>query len=447
MRVLVYTLGCKLNQCESEAIADAFVKEGFPVVTAEETADLCIVNTCTVTGKAEQKARRMIRKFASEEHRPVVLVTGCYAQMEAEELKSLAERVVVVSLDEKPSLLGLPRMLAERLVAGVDLLDAVVACTAQDPGCKSDAGPFDYDAATFSFHSRAFLKIQDGCDNACAYCRVTIARGMAVSLGHDEVLRRSLVLQGEGYREIVLTGVNISAYRSEGFDLALLLELLLKNLGTHMRIRLSSLEPDRLESHLMDLFSDRRIQPHFHIPVQSASDVVLRRVGRNYDVGRLIDSVETLRRVKEDPFIAADMITGLPGETDEEFARSLEVVRSLDISQMHVFPFSPRPGTALHGARDRVPESVRDERARLLRDLSTVHLRRYMERQIGRNAEVILEKQSGELWSGLTGNYLHVRVSDVPHDLARGDLVVVTLERDNRTRLPAARYCENQTPE
>jgi threonylcarbamoyladenosine tRNA methylthiotransferase MtaB len=369
--------------------------------------------------------------------------------MEAEELERLAERVVVVSLDEKPSLLGLPGMLANRLVADIDLYDAVRQCTAKAHGelATHPAGPFDYDAATFSFHSRAFLKIQDGCDNACAYCRVTIARGDAVSLAHQDVLERSMALERELFKEIVLTGVNISAYRSNDVDLAGLLGLLLDRLGPAMRIRLSSLEPDRLDPQLIELFADVRIQPHFHLPVQSGSNAVLRRVDRHYDVERLVEAVGALRKVKGDPFIAADMITGLPGETDEEFERSLELVKDLDFSQLHVFPFSPRPRTALYEARDRVSERVRDERAKMLRNLSAVHLRRYMERQVGTEAEVILEQRQNGVWSGLTGNYLHVRVLGVPAHLAKGALVPIALERDGRSGMPVGRYRGNQTPE
>jgi len=445
MKVFVYTLGCKLNQCESEAIADAFAHEGFIVAGADEGADLYVVNTCTVTTKAEQKARRMIRKYAAEKQHPVVLVTGCYAQMEAREIESLGERVVVVSLDEKPALLHLPRALANRLVAHIDLLSAIRQCVSSIKEEPAGVTPFDYDAASFSFHSRAFLKIQDGCDNSCAYCRVSIARGKAVSLDHEEVAKRCLALEGNGFAEIVLTGVNISAYRSGELGLDGLLRLLLAQVDSHTRIRLSSLEPDKLDDRLIDVFSDGRIQPHFHLPVQSASDEVLKRVNRHYDVEQLARSVESLRKVKDDPFIAADMITGLPGEDDLQFERSLEMIKALDFSQLHVFPFSPRPQTALFGAKDRVPESVRDQRAKVLRDVSAIHFRRYMERQIGKDACVLLEELRGDLWYGLTGNYLHVPVFGVPSWVARGALVPVMLERDQRTKLPVGRYVA-QTP-
>jgi threonylcarbamoyladenosine tRNA methylthiotransferase MtaB len=448
MNVFVYTLGCKLNQCESEAIADAFGKEGFTVVGSDQQAELYVVNTCTVTSKAEQKARRMIRKFSYEPQSPIVLVTGCYAQMEQDVLRALGDRVVVVPLENKSSLLGLPRVLANRLVAGVDALEVVrgFASSCIEASASSESSPFDYDAATFSYHCRAFLKIQDGCDNSCAYCRVTLARGDAISLQRDEVVRRSLALEQEGYAEIVLTGVNISAYWSEGEGLGGLLRTLLAALGPDIRIRLSSLEPDRLDEELIARFADPRIQPHFHIPVQSASDVVLKRVGRHYDVQRMIEVIARIRAVKDDPFLAADVITGLPSETDGEFEKTVRFFREQEFSQLHVFPYSPRPQTPLFDATDRIPESLRDQRAAVLRNLSAIQLRRYTARQIGKSLEVVLEDRKDGNWTGLSGNYLKVQVLGTPSDARHGQRLVVVLEQDARNpNLTIARYMPSQS--
>lgn len=436
MRVLLYTLGCKLNQCESEAIADSFTQHGFEVVHPQQKADLCIINSCTVTTKAEQKARRMVRKYASEDQKPVVLITGCYAQMEKEALKTLGERVVVVSLDDKPALLQLPLFLTHTHIASIDLLTAVKEFASQLDSQKST--PFDYYANSFTFHSRAFLKIQDGCDNRCSYCRVSIARGKAVSLESSEVISRVKTLEQSGFKEIVLTGVNISAYESGTMNLTSLIEAILDNTSDSVRIRLSSLEPDRLDSSLIELFREKRIQPHFHLPIQTASNVVLQRVNREYDVDRLYEVVRQLREVKQDPFIAADMITGLPAESDIEFEKSLNVLRELDISQLHVFPYSPRPDTELFDARDKSPESVRDQRAKRLRDLSTVHYRRYQERQVGSQAEIILEQEREGIWRGVTGNYLRIEVVNVPKEAQKGDLYQVSIHRDRKNQLIAS---------
>lgn len=405
MNVCVYTLGCRLNQCESEAIADSFAREGFTIVEEEQEADLYVVNTCTVTSKAEQKARRMIRKFALQ---APTLATGCYAQVNEDELRKLSPNVMVVPLEKKAQLLKLAAHLKAGLVSGMDIKQ----------GCLSfndvQAGVFDYDAASFSYHSRAYLKIQDGCDNSCAYCRVHIARGKAVTLDASQVIERAMALEQAGFSEIMLTGVNLTMYDHEGEGLGGLLEQLLPNLGSNMRLRLSSMEPDHIDDRLLKAIEDPRMQPHFHIPVQTGSEKILSRVDRHYTIAQLEEIVARLRVAKDDPFIAADIITGLPGETEQDFEQTRSFIERMDLSFLHVFPFSPRPDTPLYHAKDRVPESVRDQRAQLLRELSKVQHERYCLRQVGRQCEVILQNRKAGAWYGLSGNYLDVRVAGLP---------------------------------
>ncbi len=430
MNVRIYTLGCKLNQCESEAIADAFVHQGFDLVTKDEAADIYIINTCTVTSKAEQKARRMARLYHNLNKEAAVIITGCYAQMERAMLEALSDRVIVVSLDDKPNLLTLPERLSKRLIADFDIVEAIRDSFSTQ---SEKSSSFDYDAASFSFHSRAFLKIQDGCDNECAYCRVTIARGDSRSLPSEEVLERSRALIESGYKEIVLTGVNISAYRDKDMRLEHLLRLLLDSLDTSVRIRLSSLEPDMFSPLFYEVLSDERIQPHFHLPLQSLSDTVLKRVNRHYTWEVVQEVVENLKRVKDSPFIAADIITGLPAEEEEDFRLTYERLQEINITQLHVFPFSPRPGTALEGAKDRVPEYKRDERAKRLRDLSNVHYRRYMKDQIGKKVEVLVEKVKDGKLTGITGNYLKVEILQAPPEVVSGTVIEAKLAENIRT--------------
>lgn len=435
MTVRLYTLGCKLNQCESEAIADAFVHQGFDLAASDEQSDIYIINTCTVTSKAEQKARRMARLYHRVNPQGAVIITGCYAQMERELLQAISDRVIVVSLDDKPGLLTLPERLSKRLIADFDLVDAIRDSLQSE---QNRASSFDYDAASFSFHSRAFLKIQDGCDNSCAYCRVTIARGDSRSLAAGEVLERSRALASSGYREIVLTGVNISAYRDGDKRLEHLLQLLLENFDESVRIRLSSLEPDMFSPLLYEVMKDKRIQPHFHLPLQSLSDKVLERVNRHYTYSDVREVVANLKRVKPSAFIAADVITGLPGEEEEDFEKTFSGLKEIGITQLHVFPFSPRPGTALMDARDKVPQYKRDERAKRLRDLSRVQYRRYINDQEGSIVEVLVEKKDQGQVSGITGNYLKVSVAGAPDNLSPGALIEAVLSVDNAT--VTARY-------
>lgn len=403
MNVYIYTLGCRLNQAESEAIADSFSKAGFPL-TSSTDADLVIVNSCTVTTKAEQKARRMIRLFAKHAE---VIVTGCYAELNKEEVASLSDKVTVFSLKEKASLLKLASHLSAKLAEGYPLHDAIVSFT-----YRSD-DPFAFDASSFQYHSRAYLKIQDGCDNHCGYCRTTVARGASVSLDSDEVVRRALKLEEEGFHEIMLTGVNLTMYDHENEGLGGLVEKLLSSLGSGMRLRLSSMEPDHVDDRLLDTLSDFRMQPHFHIPIQSASDKVLKIASRRYSISHVDYIIDRMIKAKGDPFIACDVIAGLPGEGDAEFKETYDFLSSHDFAAMHVFPYSPRPDTPLYKSKEKPEERIRDERAAVLRELSDKKSREYIERQLGKTVEILAERGN----EGTTGNYLKGKII-MPEDRA-----------------------------
>lgn len=403
MKVFVYTLGCRLNQCESEALMDAFIRAGFEKAENAQESDLVVVNTCTVTSKAEQKARRMIRLFAKSAE--AVIVTGCYAEMDRSEIERLGDNIHVYGLREKGGLLKLPEHIMASLATTEDLNFIIFSFK------DEERGPFIFDASSFSYHSRAYLKIQDGCDNSCSYCRTTIARGPSVSLDADEVVKRAKKIEEEGLHEIMLTGVNLTMYNHDSGGLGELTERLLSELGPDMRIRFSSLEADHVDDRLLSCFKDERIFPHFHLPIQSASNRVLERVNRKYTIEHIEYIISKMREYKDDPFIACDIIAGLPGEDDEAFSLTYDFLERTGFAAMHVFPYSPREGTALWGAADRVEERVRDERAARLRKLSMVLSRRYVSRQIGKECEVIVEKEKGGKLFGTTGNYLKVEIA------------------------------------
>ena len=420
MKVFIYTLGCRVNQCESEAIAESFAKAGHSVLKSHEEADLTIVNTCTVTSKAEQKARREIRLFSKT---APVLVTGCYAQVNPKEIEDLADNVVVLPLMRKPELLGLASFMDEHRSS--DVLKEIREFAKERR--EGYGGLFDFAPSQFSYHSRSYLKIQDGCDNNCGFCRVHIARGPSYSLDSELVVQRALEIEKQGYHEIVLTGVNLTMYDHRNRGLGGLLEKLLAALGPDIRFRLSSLEPDHIDDLLLEQLKDPRMQPYFHIPIQSAADKVIKRINRTYDSNHLEYVISKLREIKDDPFLACDIITGLPGEGDEEFEISRSFLERHGFALMHVFPFSPRPDTALYRAKDRVPENIRDERALVLRNLSAKLNKAYTERQVGKEAEIILEGRRTGRWHGLTGNYLKLDVSNVPENASVGDLFKVRI--------------------
>ena len=421
MNIFVYTLGCRVNQCESEAIAQSFADRGHTILDSHGNADLIIVNTCTVTSKAEQKARREIRLFSKS---APVLVTGCYAQVNPSEIEGLADNVVVFPLMRKPELLGLAQFM-DASGTGTAILDTIRDFAKERR--QGYGSLFDFAPSEFSYHSRSYLKIQDGCDNNCGFCRVHIARGPSYSLDSDIVVKRALEIEKKGYHEIVLTGVNLTMYDHTGKGLGGLLQKLLKEIGPDMRFRLSSLEPDHIDDLLLEQLRDPRMQPYFHIPIQSAADKVIKRINRTYDSAHLEFVIGQLRLIKDDPFLACDIITGLPGEGPDEFEITRSFLERHGFALMHVFPFSPRPDTALADARDRAPESVRDERALILRNLSAQLNRTYVERQVGREAEVILEGRRIGKWHGITGNYLKVDVSGAPDSASVGDLFKVRI--------------------
>ncbi len=393
MNVYIYTLGCRLNQCESEAIADSFSKSGFTILPTKESADIVIVNSCTVTSKAEHKAWRMIRLFSKSAK--AVIVTGCYAEVAIDEVLSLSCNVVVFSLSQKAAILELPEYINEQDELHIGLLDSIQAFK------KHDRSVFDFDPSSFSYHSRAYLKVQDGCDNSCGFCRTTIARGPSIFLDSDEVVKRALKLEKEGFHEIMLTGVNLTNYDHSGLTIGGLLEKLLKAVGSDMRFRLSSMEPDHVDDRLLNAIADYRVQPHFHIPIQSASQKVLIVINRHYSIDHVDYIIRSLRKIKSDPFIACDVIAGLPGEDDVAFEETYEFMKKHKFAAMHVFPYSPRPETPLY--KEKHPEErVRDERASALRALSAKQSHEYVSRQIGKPCEILVENKG----FGTTGNYL-----------------------------------------
>jgi threonylcarbamoyladenosine tRNA methylthiotransferase MtaB len=423
MRASFHTFGCKLNQFETEALASAFRSRGFSLVEPSEQAEVYLVNTCTVTGKSEQKARRFIRGLARERPAALLVVTGCYAQLEAGAIERLAPNVMVVSQADKSLLLDLPRLLQERGATSPEgwgetgsLLKDLRGRPADNPGGSSPAAqPFDFQVESYSFHSRAFLKIQDGCDHRCAYCRVPLARGASVSLRPELAVRRARRLEQAGYREVVLTGVNISAWRHGEEGLGGLLERLLEA-TSKVRLRLSSLEPETIKPALAEALRHPRVCPHFHLPVQSGSNRVLAAMRRRYRAEQVRRAAGLLRAARPEPFLAADLIAGFPGESEQDFRATFELAESLGFAKLHVFPFSPRPGTAAVRLGGRVPERVRDERVRALTDLSDRLARAYRCAWVGREVEVVLERRrsGGASWRGFSGNYLPCAVRGVP---------------------------------
>jgi threonylcarbamoyladenosine tRNA methylthiotransferase MtaB len=399
----IFTLGCKLNQLESEAIAGSFRKAGFRLVpwdSNSQTPRILIINTCTVTSKADQKARRMIRKLLRDNPESCVIVIGCYAQLDTEEIRTLEDRTTGRRLfvlgggegvaSAKSALLGLPQYLLDA-ISGEPLPCLLESWMKNAASVIKNDSVFSFKPDEFSFHSRAYIKIQDGCDNNCAYCRVRLARGQSLSLNHEAVLERLRALEAKGCPEIFITGVNITQYSDKGIGLAGLLELLLDGTSA-IALRLSSLEPECINTRLASVFAHPRIRPHFHLSVQSGSDTILQGMGRVYNVNTVEKAIALLRSAKDKPFLACDIITGFPGETEAEFAKTLAFCEKTCFAWIHAFPYSKRPGTAAFSFGDPVRDCDKTRRVEALTALALQGKREYAKTWLGKELSAVVEK-------------------------------------------------------
>lgn len=394
MKVYLDTVGCRLNQSEIETFARQFRSVGHSVVPTPEEADLVVVNTCTVTHKADADSRKKIRQAARAGVEKIV-VTGCWATLQPHSAATLPNVQLVVSNQEKehlvPQILHLPP----------ESFDLEPLIREPLPGARR--------------RTRAFIKVQDGCDNRCTFCITTIARGANRSRSVEEVLADVQAAINGGTQEVVLTGVHLGSW---GHDLhpPRHLKDLIQALLHHTdipRLRLSSLEPWDLGKDFFELWTDRRLCRHLHLPLQSGSQVVLRRMARKTTPDAYRRLIATARAVIPDVAITTDIIVGFPGESEAEFARSLEFVAQMEFSRGHVFAFSPRPGTAAAHMPDQVPQSIRQERSARMREVLQQSAEAFRSRFLGQTVFVLWEATSGyspEGWqmSGLTDNYLRV---------------------------------------
>nr|WP_315315418.1 tRNA (N(6)-L-threonylcarbamoyladenosine(37)-C(2))-methylthiotransferase MtaB [Treponema denticola] len=430
--VRIETLGCRLNQVESEALAVRFAECGFDVFSKESETSilpvkLCIVNTCTVTGKAEQKARRLIRLLLKEHEDAVIFVTGCYAELEADSIEKINKRIIAFSGKKKDELDGLPQFLKDSCLKNKDLKEDTVNLkknllifrnkiySKEDRLDKSfllketerRKSMFKLSSPVFVFHSRASLKIQDGCNNACAYCRIRLARGTSVSLPAEEAVRRIIQIEKNGAAEVVLSGVNLSQYRDETYGgFANLLAKLLEN-TKKIRLRISSMYPECVDDGILEIVANKRICPHFHLSIQSGSDKILKAMNRPYREADIRRAINNLRKAKDNPFIGCDIITGFPSETEEDFLQTFKMCEDLKIPGIHVFPFSARPGTKAFSMRPKVPEREAGRRASLLSELSGKNYQSYLASCNGKLFFGVIEKpQNNEDLRIVTENYL-----------------------------------------
>ena len=432
-RVAVSNLGCRVNRVELDAIAGELVAAGCELVD-EESADLVVVNTCAVTGEAEAKARKAVRHAAALAQRPQVLATGCVASLFADELAALAENVEVEPEKDRVAIRALSHFLPDDLShfaagAGVGARTNAAECgtvnssaVSVNPSSASAAGgvvpspfaPLDIGESVAPGHAitptgrmRPGLKVQDGCDHRCTYCIVWKARGRARSLDAADVVSQVRALVSEGAREVVLTGIDLGRYESQGLDLAGLLDRVLDETEVG-RVRLSSVEPAGVTPRLLRVMaaSGGRVAEFLHVPLQAGCDGTLRRMGRPYTVAEYRAIVDRARVAVPHLALACDLIVGFPGETDEDFATSLETCREIGFAKMHVFRYSKRPGTPAADMSDQVAPEVMVERSRAMREMAAASRRAYAESLVGTSQLVLVERAE----SGVTGGLVEAHV-------------------------------------
>lgn len=435
------TLGCRLNQDETEGAARAFVHSGYvsdlESVTASTEINLdtifCVVNTCTVTGKAEQKARRIIRLLLEKYPRAVVLVTGCYAEVDGKSIKSICPNRVVVL---KGTMKYVIAKIASRMAEDKDLFDSdgylcfnemeslVDSCVQssikpQKLVSLEGLNAFSLYTPVFEKHSRGSIKVQDGCNCACSFCRIHLARGKSISLDAGEVIRRVQQIESSGINEVVFTGVNLSQYSSvdesgNKIDFSDLLTLVLKN-TSKIALRVSSFYPQSVNEKLCNVLADPRIQPFFHLSIQSGSDRILELMRRPHSLEHVAKSIELIRKAKENPFISCDIIAGFPGETEEDFSKTKKLCELSNFAWIHAFPYSPRPDTPAAVMKNQIPERIKGERVKWLTEKAVEGKIGYVNYWKGRTVSAIVEnsralRNSSEekIIHAVTENFLHV---------------------------------------
>ena len=390
MRVAFYTLGCKLNQAETESLANRFSKAGFQLVTPGEEADIYIANTCTVTHIADRKSRHWLRLARRRNPQALIIATGCYAQRNRQELARLAD--LVVDNKEKEHLLALTQTLSlERrgLGEGETKQSQLLAATVR---------------------TRSLIKIQDGCHSPCTYCIVPKVRPHKYSLPASQIIDEVKQKVTLGYKELVLTGTKVGSYRDGSTDLRDLVQRILISTGIE-RLRLSSLQPSEISSEFLALWQDERLCRHFHLALQSGSETVLKRMSRSYSLDQYQRTVNLIKEKIPEVAITTDIMVGLPGESDEEFEQSYSFCQQAGFANIHVFPFSPRPETAAARMPEQIKDKVKQERNRRMLELSRNSRRSFCEQFLGQTMAVLWEKETSpgsSIYSGLTSNYIRV---------------------------------------
>ncbi len=396
--VAFVTLGCKVNQYETNAMTQKFIENGYKILEHHEKADIYIINTCTVTNMSDRKSRHMLRKMKEQNQEAIIVAVGCYAQVAKEEIEKIPEIDLVLGNNEKVKIVEL----VEKY-----LKDHKKQATLDDVMHSTEFS--DFGDITYTEKTRAVIKIQDGCDRFCSYCIIPYARGRVRSRKPENIISEITKIAKEGIKEIVITGIHIASYGKDfkaKYRLIDLLEELNKIEGIE-RIRLGSLEPLLITDEFLERLSKlQKICHHFHLSLQSACNDTLKRMNRRYTIEQFIEITKKLRKVYDDVMLTTDIIVGFPGETDEEFNKTYEKLKEIKFYKTHVFPYSPRKGTKAAIMPQQINGKIKEERSKKLIELSNKYQKEYNEKYLSQNVDILFEECKDGIYKGHTGNYI-----------------------------------------
>ena len=438
-KVAFYTLGCKLNFSETSTIARSFKDEGFLRVDFSEAADIYVINTCSVTDNADKRFKTIVKHAQKANENAFVIAVGCYAQLKPEELAAVDGVDLVLGATEKFKITNYLNDLTKNDMGEVH-------------SCEIEEADFYVGSYSFGDRTRAFLKVQDGCDYKCTYCTIPLARGISRSDTLQNVLDNAKKISEKGIKEIVLTGVNIGDYGKGEFGNKkhehTFLDLV-KGLDTVEgieRLRISSIEPNLLKNETIEFVAQSKaFVPHFHIPLQSGSNEVLKAMRRRYMRELYVDRVQKIKEVMPDACIGVDVIVGFPGETDEHFLETYNFLNDLEVSYLHVFTYSERDNTVAAEMKGVVPLKVRKKRSKMLRGLSAKKRRAFYESQLGKQKTVLFEGENKEGYiHGFTENYVKVKTPWDPSLV--NTLHQITLEKIGEDGLVRFSYIKEEIP-
>ncbi|WP_294468311.1 tRNA (N(6)-L-threonylcarbamoyladenosine(37)-C(2))-methylthiotransferase MtaB [uncultured Anaerofustis sp.] len=399
MKAAFYTLGCRVNSYDTQAMIELFKTNGYEIVDSHEKADVYVINTCAVTNESERKSKQIVRRLKKQNENAITVLTGCFAESNFEEAKKVDSADIVCGTHKREKI--------------IEYINEFKSKQNKVYNLEEDSREFDkVGITTYDGKSRAFIKVQDGCNMFCTYCIIPYARGVLKNASVEKVLSQINALSKKGYREVVITGIHVASYKADtGENLIDLLELIDKENKVD-RIRLGSLEPKLLTDTFLNRLSKlKSFCPHFHISLQSGCDKTLKEMNRKYTTEEYMEIVQRVRKYFDDPGITTDIIVGFPNETDEDFEITKEFTDKVGFSYVHIFPYSPKHGTPASEMNNQITKEVKSKRAKELKEVMENKREDFLNDMIGKREKVLIEKKlNDDMYEGYSENYIYVEV-------------------------------------